>query len=580
VGARRAGTVAGALVTLALLVSTAAPAHAHAVLLRSEPSAQATLTQGPAGVRLHFSEPVESALGALRVFDTTGRQVSTGTPTRADGGRQLDVGLANVKDGTYVVDWRVISSDGHPAFGSFTFYVGTPSATSALASGRPTAAPAAATWGFGVLRFVWFSAFMLLVGAVAVRRWVWTPAVRATDALDTPAHARFVRRFDVLAPAAVGILVVAGLLQLPAEATTVSGVSIGKSLTPHVLGQVVGTGFGRLWLATVVLSVAMAVPVLALTRRPRLAGLGPATAIAAFSALAVGMALASAANGHARTERLPAVAVPMVAVHLLAVAVWAGGLCAFLLLGVPAWGALPDTRKGMERKPVLLGALVKRFSTLALVAVALVAITGTIGALGELGPFTNLWHVTYGRLLLAKIVLLALALVLAARHFLVTPRRLAGPGVQSQREVGAFERTSASEAAVLTTAVIVAAALVAVAPGRTVTFGSSGPLVKAQHAGPYQVELAIEPLTVGPNQLHVTFLDSSGVASSDVDSAAVSIVPPKGPVQPIDLQAFSGGHWTALVTLPLAGPYRLTVSGRGAQTVRTTFHFRLAGGVP
>lgn len=34
--------------------------------------------------------------------------------------------------GTYMVSWRVVSADGHPISGAFTFSIGKPSATSAV----------------------------------------------------------------------------------------------------------------------------------------------------------------------------------------------------------------------------------------------------------------------------------------------------------------------------------------------------------------------------------------------------------------------------------------------------------------
>ena len=49
---------------LAIVVSAAGPAGAHAVLLRTEPSPQTTVQTPPDAVRLRFSEPVEVAFGA------------------------------------------------------------------------------------------------------------------------------------------------------------------------------------------------------------------------------------------------------------------------------------------------------------------------------------------------------------------------------------------------------------------------------------------------------------------------------------------------------------------------------------
>src|SRR5204863_3978266 len=70
--------LAGTALVLSVVVSTAGPASAHAVLLRTDPSAQTTVKTPPSAVRLQFSEAVEVAFGAVRVFDVDGKRVDKG----------------------------------------------------------------------------------------------------------------------------------------------------------------------------------------------------------------------------------------------------------------------------------------------------------------------------------------------------------------------------------------------------------------------------------------------------------------------------------------------------------------------
>src|SRR5919199_1231202 len=125
------------LVAAALLCGATAvwapPASAHAILLRTEPSPQTTVKTAPAAVRLYFSEPVEVAFGAVRVFNVDGHRVDPGTIRRADGNREVSVPV-RLQDGTYTVTWRVTSADGHPVHGGFGFYVRNPSTISAGAA--------------------------------------------------------------------------------------------------------------------------------------------------------------------------------------------------------------------------------------------------------------------------------------------------------------------------------------------------------------------------------------------------------------------------------------------------------------
>src|SRR5438552_18779466 len=121
----------GALAT-ALLVGWAAPASAHAVLLRTDPSPQTTVKRSPTAVRLFFSERVEVTFGAIRIFDVDGHPVATGR-VRRGGSSEVDVPVPHLKDGTYTATWRVVFADGHPVHGGVSFYVGAPSAISAVA---------------------------------------------------------------------------------------------------------------------------------------------------------------------------------------------------------------------------------------------------------------------------------------------------------------------------------------------------------------------------------------------------------------------------------------------------------------
>src|SRR5919202_1749358 len=107
-----------------------APASAHAILLRTEPAPQTTVKTAPAAVRLHFSEPVEVAFGAVRVFDVDGHRVDSGRISRADGNREVVVPV-HLGNGTYTVTWRVTSADGHPVHGGVGVFVGKPPTISA-----------------------------------------------------------------------------------------------------------------------------------------------------------------------------------------------------------------------------------------------------------------------------------------------------------------------------------------------------------------------------------------------------------------------------------------------------------------
>lgn len=121
--ARGLGTVGLAVLgAVALVGVTAVPAAAHSVLVRTAPGAESTMSAPPAAVELTFNEQpharyfvvhgtgpdgVRRDAGPIQVVDDTVTEPLTGTRPA----------------GRYVVDWRVVSADGHPISGEFGYAV-------------------------------------------------------------------------------------------------------------------------------------------------------------------------------------------------------------------------------------------------------------------------------------------------------------------------------------------------------------------------------------------------------------------------------------------------------------------------
>jgi copper transport protein len=542
--------LAAAGLSCGAVVAWAVPASAHAILLRTEPAPQTTVQTAPAAVRLFFSEPVEVAFGAVRVFDVDGNRVDPGRITRASGNHEVVVPV-QLRNGTYTVTWRVTSADGHPVRGGFGFFVGSPSTISAVAVPAEGDAGAAVGWGYGVVRFLWFGSFVVLVGLVAMRRWVWTPALAAAGLRRSDAASTFRRRFR---PALVGtwvVLIVSGLAALVFQGATIGGLSMGEAARAEVLREVLRTEFGRWWLVQMGCAAALAVPVWALVARRPLWGVRPSVWIAVTAVLSIALAFATAFNGHARTVWHAAVLVPALAVHLLAAGVWAGGLAALVVVGGLGWRAAAAEDRGR-----LLRELVVRFSRVAVVAVGVLVATGVVNTIGDFDSVSDFWSVSHGRLVAAKIALLLVALAFAYGHRRRSPRQ--------------FQRTSAAELVAVTGAVAVAAALVALVPGRSLALAEKGPVNQERRVGTYTVQLFIDPTTVGDNQVHVTFVNDQGLAAAEVTSTAVSL-----DGQPLAMRLISPGHFVGDTSLPRPGRYRLAVTTPSAPGPPTTFDFRL-----
>jgi hypothetical protein len=111
-------------VALALALSLAASqAWAHAALLRAEPKVG---SEGPAPkkVQIWFSEALEPALSKIEVKTAAGKPVNAGESKVAnDDKRRIEAAVETLSAGTYLVEWSVVSVDGHKTSGSFIFTV-------------------------------------------------------------------------------------------------------------------------------------------------------------------------------------------------------------------------------------------------------------------------------------------------------------------------------------------------------------------------------------------------------------------------------------------------------------------------
>jgi copper transport protein len=336
-----------------------------------------------------------------------------------------------------------------------------------------------------------------------------------------------------------------------------------------VLADVLRTSFGRSWLAGLGFTLLAGLAVAGLSRRTPLLGVRPETWLSVMAAAAVGLALAAANMGHARTEGNPTLGVPSVAVHLLAVSIWVGGLAALVALGASAWSAVPR-----PDRDALVRALVGRFSRLALRAVAVLVATGTLNSVLDLASVSDLWRTTYGRVLSTKIVLLTVALAFGAWHLKVAPRQLAAadPDGAASRS---FHRSSTLELVVLTSVVAFASALVALVPGRSLAELARGPVNQEQRVGAYTVQLFVDPSAPGPNEIHVTFVDANGLGATDVTAVQATLASGTAPAAPLALRLISTGHFVANTALT-AGAHRLAVDVPSVSPPQsTTFSFKL-----
>lgn len=104
-------------------VAAAPPALAHDELVSTDPAADTTMAELPAELTLTFSSEIADDEGAnvVEVTDETGADLTDGALSVRD--NILTQPLSGPASGAVTVLWKVVSSDGHPISGEFSFTV-------------------------------------------------------------------------------------------------------------------------------------------------------------------------------------------------------------------------------------------------------------------------------------------------------------------------------------------------------------------------------------------------------------------------------------------------------------------------
>jgi methionine-rich copper-binding protein CopC len=121
-----------AAVVLGVIVLGPATALAHARLVRARPANKAELTASPERIELWFNELLDEGFNTVEVFKTREGKADKQTLTKGNAEvdpkdrTHLSIGVQKLEPGEYIVQWRVLSRDGHSAPGRFTFTIASP----------------------------------------------------------------------------------------------------------------------------------------------------------------------------------------------------------------------------------------------------------------------------------------------------------------------------------------------------------------------------------------------------------------------------------------------------------------------
>jgi copper transport protein len=409
----------------------------HATLLSSEPAKGSTIASPPARIYLVFSEEVEASLGRIQLVGPGGRVVvlkTSGDPRNVSA--LVGPVTTPLDAGRWRVEWRIVSEDGHPIDGAFTFTVAAGRTDSTAAAAPPpvvqqpsdsappdtTSAAEPAKSAFADVPFLAAAMRGLGVGFLtALTGLLWLFGTRG-DRAPQPRAERLASSL------AIGTAVT---LVLHLFVWTLA-VSPERSLGGAQLSAMLVSRVGRIEVARTALAV-LACWALVLARRERLALL-----------FAVGAVAVSSATGHSAAIH-PGWTIPMRALHLAAIAVWLGGLLWLLSL---------------ERSNVAtMNAEAQRVSSIALFAVIAVLFSGVVQTKFFIGEWGELLRSTYGYVALVKLAGLGVLVLFGAHHRYRVMPKLAEAGVADD-----FSRSLRTELLVMSLVILIGGLLAYIPP--------------------------------------------------------------------------------------------------------------------
>ena len=473
----------------AVTLASPAAAWAHAVLLRAAPSPSAVVNVSPTQVKLTYSEAVEPRFAIVSVTDAAGGLQTAGSPRRSPANPdELDIPLHHLAEGWYLVYWRVISADGHPVRGAYTFAVG-PNPGPAPQFVIPSTSETAATPSLIVARWVAFLSVMTAIGLFVLRTLIGRPVASVVGARLRPVSLAFWFAFGL------------GLVATPlyvllstAKFALRSAWDVG-TLLPLMRSSSFGRGWLDLELVLALFGLAAAVALWVDRPERRARSVAELLALAGALGAAAAVLAVPGAAGHAGQTAPRGLALVLDWLHLATGSIWIGGLIGLLVLG---W-ALPA-----DRRVAGLAVCVPRFSNVAFVSVLVLIGSGIWVSVLHLPTLSTLWDTSYGQTLVVKIALLLVAMLLASVNLARTKPRLQAGRANPSLGVGAavtLRRLVSAEVLLVAAAIFAAGVLTSLAPpakalariGAASAHVGPGPVNQTVKQNGYQLRFRLDP---------------------------------------------------------------------------------------
>ena len=512
-------------------------ANAHAILDSSSPSSSQVLSTQPTQITLTFNEEIESKLGSIRLFNADQKEIRIDKTERsAADNRTAFANLPELKNGVYIVVWRVVSADGHPVNGAFPFEIGTVSSGSAqkllssVLKGIETNSDLGNPLAFA--RLLSFLGAIVLIGMVSI---TWGSSLVRTQ------RALRVFRYSAIALGVGSLLVL--LLHGPYSA----GASWGEVFNLTLLNDVLRTRLGVAALLRTAIAFEWLLITYVITRENTVVWKN----IAVFTSF-ISVATFSV-SGHPSAASNALLYVVVDATHLTAIALWVGGVISLALL------------MGVED----LNDETRRFSRIATYAMPVAVVTGVVQSLHLLPSVSSATETEYGRLLIAKVVLVVITIVIGS-----AARRKLQAGDASN-----IKRHVRRESVIVLVVVALTSLMVGTSPTKSANaVPKSFSITMVQQD--VVADFSINPAKKGTAEVHAIFTPPGGNLHPVVAAKLVISLPSRDiPNIPLDLIEIGPNHWSGVVELPFTGEWTLQarVSPTPTETLLYSTKFTVAG---
>ncbi|MFJ7748156.1 copper resistance protein CopC [Peribacillus sp. NPDC097295] len=499
----------------------------HATVISSNPSPNESLDTIPETISIRFSEDIQPSFYSLKVISKNKNEVPLQDIQVSE--KTLEATWSSsLEEGSYIIKWRVVSSDGHPIDGTIPFQYGKSNIPSDQMNTEDEGGFPSSIQVF--LQSLQYLCFAALSGVS------FFYLSLSKSPLPGPINRR-IRRYIWLSYSGLAISI---LLSLPLKVTIDAQVGWQHAFNGTYLKEVMqSTQFGSIWLIEITLLLVLFIAIFFMMRNQ----LNKLTFILSL-VLVSSLMVCKAFIGHTTDTTHQYWAVSMDFLHIVSMALWLGGLLAILVILPKSYNP-----KVTDDNKTFYWSVIQKFSSWAILFVIVLIVSGIYSSFQHVPTLYSLLHTTYGQLLLGKIGLMLIMIGFGALHL-----------VRGKRKTKKLGLSTGIEFSIGIMVLLIAALLTNVQTANS----SPGPVEKTEITeDDDQVTLSVTPNKTGDNYIQVELKNDEGNPYTNIEQLTLTMESLEGDVGEIKLQLQEGnkGQFKAQSIIAMSGKWKIQVHG-------------------